>query len=567
MLLNALLITFNALLYTGIGWAALGIVNRGQTRGWFAAFWAGWAAAIGLLQVWHFFFPVSTPALVLMIVVSAAGWAIFARAGRCRDLLKGDKLALLAASALPLLIMANHVLFSEPSYDHGLYHLQTVKWYNAHAIVRGLGNLHHRLAFNSANLLPGALFNSGPLAGYGVYTANSTVMVVLAARGLQGLAAWVKAPAPQKTTHLYHALLLPAGLWQASQYPLAGYSADMVIFALGAALGGMLLGLSERAEDERFCRGQGTLMVMLIAAGVAVKLSFAAFGAALLASMLATGWKHGWARKSIHLWAGLGCAWVLPWAARNIIMSGYPLYPSALLGLPVAWRMPAHLISDISAGITEWARTYSGQIAYTGDLAWLGTWLLRFVYEPRQAFLISMALLAFIALAVRLKWAEKPLAGGVGLLMAASALSLVFWFLSAPTYRFSGAAFWTLYAGAIIGAYRAARAKWGERGAAAFSILFIIFLFYSLRNDFSKNISPGRLLAPAREDITAEQQQPLAGLEARTTLSGLEVYVPPESSPETCWNAPLPCTTRNDYLERLSLLEPGDLGGGFLVSE
>ena len=35
-------------------------------------------------------------------------------------------------------------------FDTGLYHAQAVKWINEYGTVPGLGNLHHRLAFNSS---------------------------------------------------------------------------------------------------------------------------------------------------------------------------------------------------------------------------------------------------------------------------------------------------------------------------------------------------------------------------------------------------------------------------------
>ncbi len=574
MLLIAGLIILNTLLFSGIGWAVMKTagIDPNQAPSWGRAFWAGWAAAAGILQIWHFFLPVQFALLALLAAVSAAGWLAYARQARLKDLLSGRNLVLLGAAGLALLVMSNHVLFAEPSYDHGLYHLQTAKWFSQYPVVRGLGNLHHRLAFNSVNLLVGALLNSGPLAGTGIYSANSTAMFALAAQGLWALGGWISGPQPDRRVRLYGALLLPASLWQASQYPLTGYSADMVIFALQAVLGGLFLQLADKADDADFFRGQSLLMVMLIAAGVSVKLSFAVFGAALLACMLVLNLKSPRASKAHQrglalLWVALICAWVIPWLARNALMSGYLLYPSAAIALPVAWTMPGHLIGDISAGITEWARTYSGQILYSADLAWFSTWVVRFVYEARQALIMSGVMLAALAAAHVLRRPGKKLNAGLTMLAGVSALSILFWFFSAPTYRFSGAAIWILYACAILGAYRFICEKWGAKSGAQFSILFIIFLFYALRTDFSKNISPARLLTPLREDIIAEQQQPLAGMQLRSTQSGLQVYVPPENSPETCWNAALPCTTRNDYLERLQLLEPGDLGGGFFVPQ
>ena len=44
-------------------------------------------------------------------------------------------------------------------FDTGLYHAQAVKWINEYGTVPGLGNLHHRLAFNSSWFYFSAFFD------------------------------------------------------------------------------------------------------------------------------------------------------------------------------------------------------------------------------------------------------------------------------------------------------------------------------------------------------------------------------------------------------------------------
>ncbi|MGV2435393.1 MAG UNVERIFIED_CONTAM: hypothetical protein LVT10_11320 [Anaerolineae bacterium] len=45
---------------------------------------------------------------------------------------------------------ANNALLAPARYDAGLYQIQSVMWSNQFPIVRGLGNLHGRLAFNNS---------------------------------------------------------------------------------------------------------------------------------------------------------------------------------------------------------------------------------------------------------------------------------------------------------------------------------------------------------------------------------------------------------------------------------
>ena len=63
-------------------------------------------------------------------------------------------------------------------YDTGLYHMQAVQWLNDYKAVPGLGNLHFRLAFNSAWLVFASFFDVLILDGRSAHLVNLIVFVI-----------------------------------------------------------------------------------------------------------------------------------------------------------------------------------------------------------------------------------------------------------------------------------------------------------------------------------------------------------------------------------------------------
>ncbi len=61
----------------------------------------------------------------------------------------------------------------EPAqYDTGLYHAQAIRWVEEYGVAPGLGNLHMRLAYNSAFMSLQALFSLSWLLGQSLHTLN-----------------------------------------------------------------------------------------------------------------------------------------------------------------------------------------------------------------------------------------------------------------------------------------------------------------------------------------------------------------------------------------------------------
>jgi hypothetical protein len=225
--------------------------------------------------------------------------------------------------------------------------------------------------------------------------------------------------------------------------------------------------------------------------------------------------------------------------------------------------MPAFLVNALQAGISLWARTNSGHLSYTADLSWFLQWFKRFNVEPRGIIFLSLLfLIAVIVLTIRKKSKRIPLNSYIFLLPLTSISGLI-WFLSAPTYRFSEAVIWLFFIVVFLMVYDWVVLNISTKTAANLVLVLVLFLFFFLQNGFSKNFSFSKLLVVENEIAIAQNQQPVETRVLKTTTSGLEINLPAEG--ELCWDLPLPCTTPNDFLPELSLIDPMDMGKGFYI--
>ena len=87
-------------------------------------------------------------------------------------------------------------------------------------------------------------------------------------------------------------------------------------------------------------------------------------------------------------------------------------------------------------------------------------------------------------------------------------------------------------------------------------------MFFLLPNGLSRDFSFSTLGTVEPEMQIAQNNQPIEQMVVKTTTSGLQVNIPGDG--EDCWDLPLPCTTPNDFLPQLQLIDAKEMAKGFL---
>ncbi len=554
-----------AALFVGVGMLArdMGCVaSRGRSI--FAPFWVGWACVLAYLQLWHIVAPIDARAYILPVILGTVGYYRCAR--RMRAAVRRVVRFLCAAPLVTALFVggavawtADHALAPVGAYDAGLYQLASIRWDNSYPLVPGLGNLHGRLALNSSYYLYMAMLNVGPWAGKGINIATSLLLVALVVQMIVGLVhALGHRPAPDVVADprpYFLALLLGPTIAFALEFGIAGATDDVPMFLVQVVLAAQILALLSRSRAAAGREAMADLreIVLIAAAGILVKVSFALLalpvvGVAVAVSLATHRGERGHSRRILLTLGGVALLTVLPWMARGIVLSGYPVYPSALLPAPVPWRVCAACARRESDVIIAWARlpTRDYQTALDG-WGWLGPWYRRTyrAYVPPLAIVGAMFGSA-VALARR---------GGHGLpsawaLLGPLAVGMIGWFATAPEPRFAGALFWIAAALAsaltLHGAGRAAR-------AAGLALVWAVALAYvpHTATALVTPVTPGSL--------HGFYPLPVARLRVFVTSSGLRMYTAAPSV--LVWDAPLPSTP---YPNRsLHLICPHDLRWGF----
>jgi hypothetical protein len=341
-------------------------------------------------------------------------------------------------------------------YDVGYYYLQTIAWTTAFPVVPGLGNLLLHLGFNqSAFLVPAFLDSLGPhLWAYsllgGVFPWLGLTLSVFAL--VQGLCALFLLRRRLQPIEKAYAISLPAWLYTLLINNISGNSPDIALACLQIHLF-LCFASFLAARGSPAVRLQLAELIVLCALSVCVKLNSVFFAAAIGLLSIGVAFTHVGVPRVFRgkqvIYATLAAlALCLPWAARGIIVSGYPLFPSTALAAPVAWRVPEADVANFYDITVDWGRQpYPDLAKVRNSFAWVPEFLRRnWGLTDQFAWPLSLGslwILVFLALAWQSANFRQRLRHLL-LLIAPVAFALLMWFFTAPNPRYLGSITWLL---------------------------------------------------------------------------------------------------------------------------
>ncbi len=536
-------------------------------------FWLGLVVSIAFLQIWHLFAPLNMAAFWLHCLASIAGYLLSYKSilKFVRSLTWQITVPVAITFGLFAALMAIFSIDGKLHFDYGLYHLQTVKWLEEFAIVPGLGNLHHRLAFNNASFLYVALINQGLFTGYSFYISNCLIAWVLSLHSLSSISNLILKKTTISKTDYYYALVFPFFLWHIQAFTFSGYAPDFFVSVLQVVIAGKFIALTEDVQEQQAEISEGIRQILILCVlMVCVKLSGLVFALAFMIACVITYFKKvrnsPFDKKYIITTVVCLLTIGIPWLVRSLLLSGYLLYPSTLISFNVPWKIPELMAEPIAGVIFAWARSGTTISTFAQFSEWLSQWVLTLPPGLLDGWKLGSILSVTMLILLAIKRFPIKQHQGQLLVILFSILHIIYWFIMAPEIRFIGMSFWIAFSvllSILVIWIGQLYPEWSIKGLTLVVLLFTMLWLnpYVPREVGLKQ----NLIRPQSEDKIAAEIGVQGELVTKTTSSGLTVYLADDYSKECCWNLPLPCTRANDYYSKLALIDPDDMQKGFYI--
>ncbi len=400
--------------------------------------YAGIGAVTVYSQFFSIFWKVGFTANLILLLICVLCIAVYRR--QFQENLHTCRLTITPIRAVMILLLFLVFAYGTSTgiihYDTSLYHAQSIRWIEEYGVVPGLGNLHSRLAYNSAAFCFSALYSMAFLGGQSYHCGAGFLAFLLA---LVCMEAWTKEriKKPQlsdfaRLTAIYYLLII----FDEMVSPASDYFMVLLVFFI------VIRWLDLMEKGERFYLPYALLCVLGVVV-LTVKLS----GALILLLTLKPAFMMIKEKrvKEIFLFLGLGILTVLPFLVRNVILSGWLVYPFTALDLfSFDFKIPKGMAEYDAKEIQVWGRGFSDVGRYGEAVsAWLPEWI-GSLDGTNKIFLImalgGVLLLIFLAIyaIVKKKKDMMDFLHAEGTLTAC----FLFWLLSAPLVRYGCVFLW-----------------------------------------------------------------------------------------------------------------------------
>ena len=324
-------------------------------------------------------------------------------------------------------------------YDSDLYHAQSIRWIEEYGIVKGLGNLHVRFAYNSSFFALSALYSMKQLTGQSLHTVNGLIALLLSVEVFElfgkrkadktnavRLSDFARIGALYYLTLIYRDIVSPA----------SDYCVMCIVFYI------FIRWLSYIEEEEKKIAPYALLCVMCVY-GITLKLTAGVLLLLLIKPvyMLLKEKRY----REIVCYLSMGTAVIAPWIIRTALISGYLLYPFPTLDvLNVDWKIDAAAAALDAAEIKTWGRGLNdAALAGLPVSGWFGQWFQNTLPALGKLFILAdmICLVIFAVFVIGFLGKAFGRKNGHGtadrlLVLAAASASYLFWQLSAPLLRY-----------------------------------------------------------------------------------------------------------------------------------
>jgi hypothetical protein len=334
-------------------------------------------------------------------------------------------------------------------HDTGMYHAQAVKWINEYGTVYGLGNLHYRLAFNSSWSYFAAFFDILSFDGRTSHVINLvpyTLVLLICFSGFYGV--FKGNISITNILKCFFAVPICANRFLTIVL-LPSLSPDLVVSVLIL----YVLVLSVDYVEQRTTshnslddsqRETYTLILCVSLFLPTIKLS--SLPVLLFPLFLLTKTEN----RTLELVSKsflVGTVILLPFLTGNVLLSGYLLFPLPQIDLfSFDWKVPYQVAENVQRSIKYFAINPTGgdgiwSVAGMSTSEWIQLWFARSggkLINPWTITAFISGIVFFIVCFVRRSKLCLNILGIQAILLC----GIVFWFFSAPAYRFGVGWMW-----------------------------------------------------------------------------------------------------------------------------